>query len=637
MCGIAGIINNSDNRVEELIHNMTDTMWYRGPDDSGYLIDENVALGHRRLSIIDLDNGHQPMFNADKSIAVVFNGEIYNHNELRSELEKNGYTFKTRCDTEVLVYLYEKYGKDFINKLNGMFAFCIYDLRQGKLLLARDRMGQKPLFYYHNGKQLFFCSVLRGLKENPDIPREYNYQSIHDYLSLQYIPSPHTVYQKISKLPPAHLMEFDITEGTMKLECYWKVDYSPSVKKTKLTFSNAKMQLRELLTRSVKRRLMSDVPYGTFLSGGLDSSIITGIMMELCDQPVKAFTIGFNEAQYDERAYAEKVAQEFNRNSKLPLEYYVKVINPQDFEIVKKLVRHCGEPYSDASIIPTYFLSEFTSKHVTVALSGDGADELFAGYERYLLMRYSKYSDFMPLHLRKLFFGLPAKLIPNKGDRSFVGRLQRTLHSVASVTDKRYISIISRFNEILKSTLYGERFANFNFCPSSDVISSIYNSTSAAHNVEKIMETDLHSYLPGDILTKVDIASMACSLEVRSPFMDHEVVEFAASLPLKYKQRRISRKHVLKQAFSDLIPPEILNRSKKGFGVPLHQWFRGPWREQLQEHLLEGSLVKDGFFRKEAMEKLLNDHFANKNDHSYPLWSLLVLELFIEQEASDLT
>ena len=636
MCGITGIINKSDSRVEELIHDMTDAIWYRGPDDSGYLIDENVALGHRRLSIIDLDNGHQPMYNADKTIAVVFNGEIYNHNQLRSELERTGFTFKSRCDTEVIVYLYEKYGKDCVKKLNGMFAFCIYDLKQGKLLLARDRMGQKPLFYYHNEKHLIFASTLRALKKNPDIPREFNYQSIHDYLSLQYIPSPHSIYQKVFKLPPAHLMEFDISAGTMKVEAYWKVDFSSSAKTTKMTFNHAKSQLRELLTKAVKSRLMSDVPYGAFLSGGLDSSIITGIMMELCEHPVKAFTIGFSESQYDERAYAETLVQSFNRNSSFPLEYYVKVVNPQDFEIVKKLVRHCGEPYSDASILPTYFLSEFTSKHVTVALSGDGADELFAGYERYLLMRYSKYSDFIPLPLRKLFFGLPANLIPNKGDRSFVGRLQRTLHSASVVTDERYISIISRFNEILKSTLYGERFTNFEFCPSADVISSVYNNTSGTHRVEKIMETDLQTYLPGDILTKVDIASMASSLEVRSPFMDHEVVEFAASLPLKFKQRRMSRKHILKQAFSDMIPREILRRRKKGFGVPIHTWFRGPWRDQLQEHLLEGRLVKDDFFRKAAVEKLLVDHFAKKNDHSYPLWSLLVLELFLEEEVEDL-
>ncbi len=632
MCGIAGIINNSDNGVEELIHKMTDAISYRGPDDSGYLIDENVALGHRRLSIIDLANGHQPLFNADKSIAIVFNGEIYNHDELRSQLESGGYKFNTRCDTEVIIQLYNKYGKDCVSRLNGMFAFCIYDIRQGKLLLARDRMGQKPLFYYHNGKQLLFCSELRGLKQHPDLPREYNYQSIHDYLSLQYIPCPSTIYRKVFKLPPAHIMEFDINTGHVKLEAYWQVDFSPAVKTTKLSFSNAQMQLRELLTRAVKRRLMSDVPYGAFLSGGLDSSIVTGIMMELCDHPVKAFTIGFNEARYDERAYAEIVAESFNYNSKFPLEYHVKVIDPQDFSILKKLVRHCGEPFSDASILPTYFLSEFTRQHVTVALSGDGADELFAGYERYLVMRYSKYSDIMPLILRKFFFGLPSKLIPSKDNRSLVGRLQRTLRSAASVADERYINIISHFNEILKKTLYGERFADFNFCPTAEVIASVHNNTSAAHRVEKIMETDLNSYLPGDILTKVDIASMACSLEVRSPFLDHEVVEFAVSLPLRYKQRRISRKHILKQAFEDLIPPEVIKRRKKGFGVPLGTWLRGAWREQLREHLLEGKLIKDDFFRKPVLEKLIAEHSSGKADHSYPLWSMLILELFLEQE-----
>ena len=632
MCGIAGIINNSDNRVEKLIHKMTDAISYRGPDDSGYLIDENVALGHRRLSIIDLDNGHQPMFNADKSIAIVFNGEIYNHIELRRELEKDGYKFNTHCDTEVLIQLYAKHGNDCVNKLNGMFAFCIYDIARKKLLLARDRMGQKPLFYCHNGKQLLFCSELGGLKQHPDMPREYNHQGIHDYLSLQYIPSPSTVYQKVFKLPPAYLMEFDIPTGHVKLENYWLVDFSPTVKTTKLSFSNAQMQLRELLTRSVKRRLMADVPYGAFLSGGLDSSIITGIMTQLCNHPVRTFTIGFNEPDFDERAYAEIVAESFNYTAKFPLEYYVKVVNAQDFYIVKKLVRHCGEPYSDASILPTYFLSEFTRRHVTVALSGDGADELFAGYERYLLMRYTQYSDFIPLLLRKFFFGVPSKLIPAKHEHSFAGRVQRTLRSAASLTDERYINIISRFNEMLKETLYGERFADFNFCPSTEFISSIYNNTSAAHRVEKIMETDINSYLPGDILNKVDIASMACSLEVRSPFMDHEVVEFAASLPLKFKQRRVSRKHILKQAFADLVPPQVIRRRKKGFGVPLSTWFRGAWRGHLEAHLLEGELIKEDFFRKTAIEKLLQEHISGKADHSYPLWSMLILELFLEQE-----
>jgi asparagine synthase (glutamine-hydrolysing) len=632
MCGIAGIINSSDKRVEELIHTMTDAIWYRGPDDSGYFIDENVALGHRRLSVIDLDNGHQPMFSADKSLVIVFNGEIYNHTELRRQLEKEDYKFNTRCDTEVILQLYAKYGKECVKKLNGMFAFCIYDIKQKKLLLARDRMGQKPLCYYHKGKQLIFCSVLRGLKQNPDVPREYNYQGIHDYLSLQYIPSPYTIYKKVFKLPPAHLMEFDIDAGTTRLEAYWSVDFSSAIKTKKLTFSNAQTQLRELLTAAVRRRLMADVPYGAFLSGGVDSSIIAGIMMKLCDHSVKAFTIGFNEESYDERAYAEEVVKTFNRDSKNPLEYYVKVINPQDFEVVRKLVRHYGEPYSDASMLPTYYLSEFTRQNVTVALSGDGADELFTGYERYLLMHYSKYTDILPKALRKFFFALPLSMVGNKGDRTLSGRMYRTLHSLLVSRDVRYMNIISRFNEILKKSLYGERFADTRFLPSEEVISSIYNSTSAEEEVEKIMETDLASYLPGDILTKVDIASMACSLEVRNPFLDHEVVEFAASLPFSFKVRRLSSKHILKEAFADMLPAEVMKRTKKGFGVPLDTWFRGIWRDQLREHLLDGKLANDGFFQKDVIEQLLSEHDSRKVDNSYPLWSMLILELFLEQE-----
>ncbi|MDD5727832.1 MAG: asparagine synthase (glutamine-hydrolyzing) [Victivallales bacterium] len=632
MCGIAGIVNGSGKRTEELIHKMTDAIWYRGPDDSGYLIDDRLALGHRRLSIIDLANGHQPMFNADKSVAVVFNGEIYNYRALKAGLEKEGVVFKTNCDTEVLVYMYEKYGRDFIGKLNGMFAFCIYDVRRGKLLLARDRMGQKPLVYFHNGKKFCFCSVLRGLKEHPDMPAEYNYQAIHDYLSLQYVPSPYTVYRGVFKLPPGHFLEYDITAGTMKVEAYWEVDFSPQSKASRLSFNNARMQLRELLTGAVRKRLMSDVPYGVFLSGGLDSCIVTGLMMKLCGHSVKAFTIGFNEKNYDERAYAEIAAQFYNYNSQFPLEYYVKVIDPRDFDVLRKLVRHYGEPFSDASMLPTYYLSAFTRENVTVALSGDGADELFAGYERYLVMRYSRYCDFIPLAMRRVMFGMPARLFPGRGERSLMGRMQRTLDSIASPSDQRYINIISRFNEILKKKLYGERFNDFNFCPTAEVISSLYNDAGAEHEIEKIMETDLKSYLPGDILTKVDIASMASSLEVRSPFMDHEVVEFAASLPLKYKQFRVSRKHILKEAFADFIPPAVLTRRKKGFGVPLSDWFRNVWRDELRQHLLEGRLITDGFFRKEVIEQLLSEHDARKADRSYPLWSLLILELFLEGE-----
>ncbi|MCP3966133.1 MAG: asparagine synthase (glutamine-hydrolyzing) [Lentisphaerae bacterium] len=636
MCGIAGIVNQGNlPDSEKLIHLMTDAIAHRGPDDDGFLCDEKVALGHRRLSIIDLENGHQPMSNEDGNVSIVFNGEIYNHTCFREELISKGHTLKTNCDTEILLHLYEEYGPNFLNRINGMFALCIYDKRHNRIFLARDRMGQKPLFYFcdHSRKRLIFCSELGGLKQHPDLPREFNLQSIHDFLSLQYIPCPFTIYKGVYKLPPANYLEFNIDTGQFKTERYWQLDFA---RKSDLEFEDACDHLRELLTTSVKRRLMSDVPYGAFLSGGMDSSIIAGIMSKLCDHPVKTFTIGFEEKRYDERRFAHQVAASLEGKGLFPIEYHEKVVNPQDFDILKKLVRHYGEPYSDASMLPTYLLSEFTRENVTVALSGDGADELFAGYERYLIMRYTAYSDLLPPFMRQILLGLPAQLIPDSGERTFTGRLKRALKTAAAHSDRRYVDIINRFNEKLKKQVYGDKFSDFIPQSTYETISSVYDTSNALNRTEKVMDTDIQTYLPGDILTKVDIASMACSLEIRSPFMDHEVAEFAASLPLEYKMCGVSRKHILKTAFEDLIPMDILNRRKKGFGVPLADWFRGPWQKKLHEHLLEGKLVSEGFFKEAPLKSLLQQHSLGRTDASYPLWSLLVLELFLEQEEQDL-
>ncbi|MFA7230137.1 MAG: asparagine synthase (glutamine-hydrolyzing) [Victivallaceae bacterium] len=630
MCGIAGIINFTDKTAATaVLERMNSAQAHRGPDDSGIFADSRAALGHRRLSIIDLSNGHQPLGNEDGSVQIVFNGEIYNHDELRQRLETRGHVFRTHCDTEAIVHLYEEHGADCVKLLKGMFAFCIYDHKLGRVLLARDRMGQKPLFYFRHKRLLAFASELGALKQHPDMPRELNLQSLHDYFSMQYIPAPLTVYKDVYKLPPAHFLDMDIDDGSFRIERYWQPDYSV---KTNLSFHDAAAQLRELLTLAVKRRLMSDVPFGAFLSGGLDSSIVTGIMSQLCDNPVKTFTIGFAEKQYDERSYATIAAAAINRQAAFPLQYHEQVVNSQDFDLLRKLAGHYGEPYSDASMLPTFLLSKFTREHVTVAISGDGADELFAGYERYLVMKYSAYSDKLPLPLRKLLFGIPSKFMPDSGERTMSGRLRRTLRTVASESSQRYLDIICRFDEKQKKQLYGERFDGFKPISSCEIISSAYNNATAVNHVEKIMETDVHTYLPGDILTKVDIASMACSLEVRSPFMDHELVEFAASLPLDFKLRGTSRKHILKEAFKDLIPPEISERRKKGFGVPLAAWFRGPWKNMLSQHLLEGELTSGHFFKPNVIKELLEQHFSARADNSYVLWSMLLLELFLEQE-----
>lgn len=630
MCGITGIINLDEKPVtRDILIRMNDAQVHRGPDENGIFIDRNVGLAHRRLSIIDLSQGHQPLGNEDGTIQIVFNGEIYNCMELRRRLEQQGHIFKTHCDTEVIVHLYEEYGTGCAAKLAGMFAFAIYDSVRRKMFFVRDRLGKKPLFYFSNNNFFMFSSELSGMKMHPGMPAELNLQAIHDYLSLQYIPSPDTVFKGVCKLPPAHYLELDLNSGKKVIEQYWQADYSA---KTGLNFEDAVIRLRELLFSSVKRRLMSDVPLGAFLSGGLDSSIITGIMSRLCEQPVKTFTIGFNEIQYDERYYAHAAADAINRKSKFPLEYHEKVVEQNDFSTLEKLVAHYGEPYSDASMLPTFLLSKFSREKVTVALSGDGADEIFAGYERYLLIKYLQMLDMIPNSLRKVFFGSMSKILNNAaGERTLMGRLNRTLQVAASSAEHRYLDIINRFREPLKAQLYGSRFDNLIPVATYEIFNRKFKRTTAIGAVEKVMELDLYTYLPGDILTKVDIASMACSLEVRSPFLDHEVVEFAASLPQEYKQKGTSRKHILKEAFKDMLTPELLNRQKRGFGVPLAIWFRSSWKNILHERLLEGRLVNENFFKRNAVSKMLNDHCSGNADLSYPLWSLLILELFLEQ------
>ena len=630
MCGIAGIISFDALPDQQILHNMSTAITHRGPDGCGIKCLDNVAIAHRRLAIIDLDNGQQPLCNEDGTVWIVFNGEIYNHLELRQKLEGRRHQFKTNCDTEVIVHLYEEYGAECIKQLDGMFALAIYDTKSAQLLLSRDRMGQKPLFYFVTDQTIAFASELSALKQHPAMPRILNNQALHDYFSLQYIPAPHTVYHNVFKLPPAHSMIINTADGTRQLEQYWQLDFST---KTTLNFADAEERLRELLTRAVKKRLMSDVPYGAFLSGGLDSTIITALMGQLCNHPVKTFTIGFDEQLYDERNYAIQASQAISKSALHPLDHHIKTVNPDDFDLLKKLVHHYGEPYSDASMLPTFMLSEFTRQQITVVLSGDGADEMFAGYERYLVMKYAAWLDSIPTGMRQAACKMLSAMLPTKiEERSRVGRAQRLLSVIADNPDDRYFNIINRFPERLKQQLYGDELKTDKFYPTGQVINSIRDCTTAVNKLEQLLETDIHSYLPGDILTKVDIASMACSLELRSPFMDHELVEFAASLPFNYKQRGKSRKHILKSAFSNIVPDELRNRSKKGFGVPIATWLRGPWQQRLRSHLLEGQAVKTGFFNRQTTETLINRHCAAKADYSYPLWSMLIFELFLEQE-----
>lgn len=627
MCGIAGIINLDGRAVDNaILLAMSRAMTHRGPDGEGVEIwDSGVGFAHRRLSIIDLAAGAQPMANEDGSIWVTFNGEIYNHQALRQRLEAKGHQFKTHCDTETLVHLYEEDDDDFAEKLEGMFALAIYDANRRRVILARDRLGQKPLYYCHNANAgvFAFASEFYALTRHPDVPREINPQASRDYLSLQYIPAPNTIYKAVSKLEPGHVLTLDIATGQSRASRYWRVNFA---EKSDMTYADAKARLRETLTRAVEKRLMSDVPLGAFLSGGIDSTIIVGLMAELSAEPVQTFTIGFGESRYDERCYAEIAAKRHGTR------HYVKEVKPDDFAVVQKLVRHYGEPYADSSMLPTYLLSQFTRERVTVALSGDGADELFAGYYRYLAFRYGAMTDWLPLPARRGARALARRVLPPKTEeRSIWGKIHRTLDMVAVPPDARYFDIINRFDESMKRSILGEAARGAETRPTLDFMRSIYRASTASNAVETLMDTDIATYLPGDVLTKVDIASMACSLEARSPFMDHEVVELAASLPLSYKQGAGLRKRILIDAFADLIPEPLRHRGKLGFGVPVAAWLRGAWKEPARDLLLNGHAVQAGLLRNAALDDLLNAHINGQADYSYPLWALLILELWLRE------
>ncbi len=626
MCGICGLFNANGAPVDRrALAAMTSALVHRGPDAGGLWVGGAFGLGHRRLSIIDLAGGRQPMRLPERGLTLAYNGEVYNFRELRTRLEqRHGVVFRTRSDTEVLLHLYALRGPEMLEELNGMFAFALVDEPNRTLFLARDRLGQKPLFYFFRDGCLAFASELEALMHAPGFPREIRPQAVHDYLAFQYVPAPDTIYRGVRKLPPAHCLEVSYgQERAPEPRRYWRLRFGAPGKFAG-TFAEAADCLRELLTDAVRLRLVSDVALGAFLSGGMDSSITVGLMSRLLERPVETFTIGFPEGKYDERRFAEAAATAFATH------HHCRVVDPRDFGVIRRLVRRYGEPFSDASMLPTSLLAEFTRSKVTVALSGDGADELFGGYYRYTVMNAARVFDFLPLALRTpLIRALLRALPPRIEERTWTGRLRRVLELGRSAHPaRRYHDLISRFSETLKHRVYGPALADADLAPSWTVLERALAAATAPHPVERIAEVDVHTYLPGDILTKVDIASMAHSLEVRSPFLDPRVVEFAAGLPWEYKQGRGRRKRILRAAFADLAPGEILRRSKMGFGVPLARWFRGEWAGLLREVLLDPAVRRAGWFRPDAVEGLITEHVERRTDHSYALWALLLFELW---------
>ena len=639
MCGIAGIVSDTGGSLESRLRPMIDAQAHRGPDAWGVWSDGRCALGHRRLSIIDLSEaGRQPMSNARGDIRITFNGEIYNFQRLRRELESLGHGFRTRTDTEAIICAYEQWGIDCLARLRGMFAFGIWDRRRRRLFLARDRVGKKPLFYAQFGDHFLFASELQGLLADKRVPREVDPPAIDAYLSYGYVPAPRAAFKGIYKLPPAHYLTLDLkqTGFEKRIERYWALDYGP---KLRIDEDEACEVLREKMTEAVRLRMVSDVPLGAFLSGGVDSSVVVGLMAQLSGEKVKTFSIGFNESAYDETAHARRIAERWETD------HHEFIVEPDALSILPKLVRHYGEPYADSSAIPTFYVAQMTSRHVTVALNGDGGDESFAGYERYLANHLAERMRSVPgaaVAARAL-----SRVIPDSIDPKSLARRARRFLAVASQPmAERYPRWLKTFQDEAKTRLYGPEFigllkghgdvllsvaAEVMKCGASSSLALCDGATPTQlplHPIDAAMAVDVASYLPYDLLVKVDVASMANSLEARSPFLDHEAMEFAARLPVEIKFRGGRLKSLLKRAFADLLPPENVNRRKMGFGVPVGQWFRGPLRDLLRDALLSPRSLERGYFRESEVRRLVDEHLERRADHSFQLWNLLMLELW---------
>lgn len=634
MCGITGAIwTEPDLAIDRsVLQRMTDLLRHRGPDDGGFYLSQyrvrppyeplpGVALGHRRLSIIDVAGGHQPLCNEDETVWLVFNGEIYNFAALRHRLEGSGHRFRTDSDSETIVHLYEDEGVDCFRHLNGMFAIAIWDQRQRRLVLGRDRLGQKPLVYRREPGRLSFASELKSLLEVPGTPREIDPNALDEYLTYQYVPHPNTIFRGINKLPPGHFAVFQ--DDQFRVDAYWQPDFQTQ---HNLRPGDAVGQLRELLTSSVELRLQSEVPLGAFLSGGIDSSLIAAIAQQKSAGELKTFSIGFPVKEYDETRYARMVAEHLGTAHQ---EFRVE---PDSVSILSKLVWHYDEPFADSSAIPTWYVSQMTRQHVTVALSGDGGDELFAGYPRYKAVAIAAALD-RAWPLRKIFgHSFWQRLPSSTRQKSVLRRFKRFCQVLKTPPLRRYLDWIGIFKETQRAALYSDEFlANMsNFDPIA-FLQVAMKRCKQRDPVTAFSLMDLMTYLPCDLMTKVDIASMAHSLECRQPFLDYRLVEFAASLPVNLKYRFGTGKRLLRAAFGDRLPREIWTRPKMGFGVPLEHWFRHELKELAQDVLLDATAAERGFFRPEYVQDMLQQHLSGQANHSSCLWALLVFELWMRQ------
>jgi asparagine synthase (glutamine-hydrolysing) len=627
MCGITGIYSfKYAAQVDQgLLQRMTDVIQHRGPDADGIYVNGNIGLGHRRLSIIDLSEaGKQPMFSDDRQLAIVFNGEIYNFLEYREQLQKKGYTFHSKTDTEVIIYLYREYGEECLQYLRGMFAFALWDEQKQQLFLARDRLGQKPLYYYCDGQRFVFGSELKCLLEDLTIPKEINYDALYDYLMYLYIPSPKTIYNNIYKLPPAHYMVCS-REGIRTIREYWDISFAHVEENKDETYFCEK--LIELFQEASKIRLMSDVPLGAFLSGGIDSSGVVAMMATSVNTPVVTTSIGFEEKAFDETAFARIVSQKYQTD------HFERVVKADALSIIDKLVWHFDEPFADSSAVPTYYVSKLSREKVTVALAGDAGDENFAGYSKYPLDVMENTMRTRVPDLLKYYLIAPlAKIYPQWDwmPRSLRAKFFLTNLTLSHVCGffRTNTYLTQKEQDRLFSTDLKQAVDGYDPC---HVIEHFYTKADTKDPLSKVQYVDIKNYLPGDILVKVDRMSMANSLEVRAPMLDHVFMEFVATIPSGLKLRGQEKKYILKKALAPYLPREILYRKKQGFEVPLDRWFRNELKDLVQETLLSPKALQRGFFKPEYLTTMWQQHQSRQRNFGTNLWTLLMFELWYQQ------
>ena len=611
MCGICGFYGLED---KNLLRRMCYVLRHRGPDDSGIYLDNKVGLGHQRLSVIDLKTGRQPIHNEDGAIWITYNGEIYNFRELREELEAKHHTFYTNSDAEVVVHSYEEYGEDCVERFNGMFAFAIWDSRTKKLFLARDRIGKKPLYYMIVDGKFFFASEMKALLQYEELKREVDYVALNNYLSFLYIAAPRTILKNIKKLLAAHTLTFK--DGVIDTNEYWDLRFEEKRRDK----DRIKKEIYALLEEAVRKRLISDVPLGAFLSGGLDSSIIVGLMSIIMDEPVKTFSIGFEEKCFDETKYARIVAEHFGTD------HHEYIVKPDAIEILPKLVWYYDEPFADASAIPMYYITKMAKEKVTVVLTGDGGDESFAGYYRYKDYYLGKRYNVIPKVIRRIIPTLVNTIPITKGRYNFVGYAKTFVNSFELPMDDKYIEYLSTFNIEMKENLYSYAFKRA--VKSNNQFKQFFDKSSGWSTLAQMQYVDIKTSLPEDMLVKVDRMASANAIETRAPLLDYPLMEFAATIKPDLKLKGLNGKYILKQSMKELLPREIIRRKKAGFAVPIRDWFRSELKDLVNQVLLDRETLKRNYFDEYYIKKIVDSHQRGTNDFSYHIWALLNLELW---------